>query len=173
MSIQSNINQALGVGTALLTQSPRAEKIRETKALQRIEKGLTAEYGATKTELSHFKELKEADKLSPSDIEYYETQIAPKMHSQGQELNRVRAKLNPRSAQKGVMEGYEKGVEMTHFSSEIEGIKRRMIANEKAQAAIKSKTSQNKEMKNYIRGVASDYMSLLKEDGDGRNKTSN
>lgn len=122
MSIQSNINQALGIGAALLSQTSAAEKVKETKALQRTEKGLTSEWEGLKEQERTFQDLLRANKAETADVNYYMTQVSPKMYSTGQALNETRAKLNPESAKEEIAKGYIRGVEKETFTTDLKNL---------------------------------------------------
>ena len=154
MSIQSNINQGLAIGTALLSQSQRVDEVKETKAARKEKKTLiTAKEDLKKAFSSDDKKL--AKGRDPKEREVYLEKVA----DIEKRLGDINIKLG---------EGEEAA---GHYA--LLGLARRSIANQKAKEIAANKVSQKKEINAYIKGVKSDYMNLLKEGNNGNNKTSN
>lgn len=154
MSIQSNINQGIAIGAALLSQTPRAAEVKETKAAMKEKKTLTtAKEDLKKAFSSDYKKL--AKGRDPKEREVYLEKTA----DIEKRLGDINIKLG---------EGEEAA---GHYA--ILGQTRRAIANQKAKEIAIDKVSQKQEMNDYIKGVSSDYMKLLKEENNGNNKTSN
>lgn len=71
MSIQSNINQGLGVGTALLSQTPLAEEVKEKRAATKELEGITKQGQAVRESFKQatqnlYKDYGEIDENDPS-----------------------------------------------------------------------------------------------------------
>lgn len=154
MSIQSNINQGLAIGAALLSQTPRAAEVKEKRAAMKEKKTLTTAKKDLKTAYSS-NGTKLAIGRDPKEREVYLEKTADIENRLGD----INIKLG---------EGEEAA---GHYA--ILGQTRRAIANQKAKEIATDKASQKQEMNAYIKGVSSDYMKLLKEENNGNNKTSN
>lgn len=166
MSIQSNINQGLAIGAALLSQTPRAAEVKETKAAMKELKGIAkadevllkgAAFGAKARALAA-----EAPKLGGKP-------------GAGAKYWGIAAKTDEKAVSNA-----ERALELkiklgtaTYEDYAMLEERRRTLANEQAKSKAQSKVSQKQEMNAYIKGVTSDYMKLLKEKNNGNNKTNN
>lgn len=186
MSIQSNINQGLAIGAALLSQTPRAAEVKEKKAAMKELKGITKQSQATQESFKQatqnlYKDYGEIDENNPSPSQ--EPQLNEEglkkfkelrkdvygtmegLQSRAYELYTKQGQAAPSSLEKILR------IRETLNNTNIEKI-RRTLANERARSKAQSKASQKQEMNSYIKGVSSDYMKLLKEENNGNNKTS-
>lgn len=166
MSIQSNINQGLAVGTALLSQTPKAAEVKETKAATKELKGIAkadkellegAAFGAKARAL-----VTEAPELGGEP-------------GAGAKEWGIAAQTTERSVSNAerALELKTKLGTATYEDYAMLEERRRILADERAKSKVQSKISQKKEMKDYIKGVTTNYMNLLKEGNNGNNKTSN
>ena len=166
MSIQSNINQGLAIGAALLSQTPRAAEVKEKKAAIKELKGIA------KTDESL---LQGAAFGAKTRALLAETPGLGGKPGAGAKHWGVAARIDEKAVSNA-----ERAIELktklgtaTYQDYAMLEERRRTLANEQAKSKAQSKVSQKQEMNAYIKGVSSDYIKLLKEENNGNNKTSN
>ena len=128
MSIQSNINQGIAITGALYSQTPIAEAAKEKAAVAREVKSKETEWHSLEQQENTLKDLIDRNQAAVEDINYYQSHVAPRMHSVGQQLNDARVRLNPESAADEIRKGYERGVGQKAFNTKLDRLRDQLTA---------------------------------------------
>lgn len=148
MSIQSNINQGLGIGTALLSQT-----------------GLAA---ATKEKVAAKRELKSIDKTQKTLSELKPSSGEEATHGDIQQADSLTGILQ-RKYQLALKTGnIQAAQDAIGLMDEMEDVNA-SYANMRAQTKVKDRQRQKQNIQAYIHSASSDYMKLLKEDKNANN----
>lgn len=117
MSIQSNVNQGLGVAGFLLSQTPAAEIQKEKAQLESKEKKLSRQWQrSVEVREDKLKEMLKDPSLSDKERkvieEYYKGPFTEQFFSVGEKLGDIRAQLGKESADKGLNRALNKYKEL-------------------------------------------------------------
>lgn len=167
MSIQSNVNQALGIGAALLSQTGRAEEVKETRALK---KGLKTEQRNIDTLGKAFNEAtknateiiqnaqspKEADEVIDTAMALMSQRLESAKRAQGyvtrlgqgEKVAELQKAISGTEAAMGIATRLR---ELANAAYEAE---RREAANQRAKSVIQNKKAQRDGYERFMRAVA-------------------
>lgn len=157
MSIQSNINQGLGITGVLLSQTPLAEKQKkrdEEKALSKewktIEKReqLMKDMISTGLQNPYEKDVNKQKKLNLDDMnainDYYKGQFTNQFFSVGERLGGLRSQLGKENTEKGLNRALNKYKELQDEPIRAE------IQRERAKTIKKNKTQEKEINKGFM-----------------------
>ena len=138
MSIQSNINQGLGVAGFLLSQTPLAEKQKEKAQLESKEKTLTRQWHKSiegrETELRKMLEdpsISEKERKIAED--YYTGPFTEQFFSVGERLGDIRTQLGKEYPDRGLKRALDKYTELETepWKAELQRKQAELIRNNK------------------------------------------
>ena len=138
MSIQSNINQGLGLAGVLLSQTPLAEKKREEEKLKSNEKALTKQWhesieGREKALYKKMIDPSISEKERKIAEDYYTGPFTEQFFSVGERLGDIRTQLGKEYPDKGLRRALKKYYELQTepWRAELQRRQAELIRNNK------------------------------------------